>query len=171
MKNVKYTNVKGIVLTPQKTYYHGAGWFTPKQEKAYDEFSKALEANVTLNSEHSYVPLEHQYKNIRVDEHPEYLHDKEWAIATFNGDLVGIKTSDIAMFCYLPTEEDIGCGMEIGYAKALGKYVVLVIPDEEYGKPINLMSFGGADLVLKMSKLADFDFNKPEFNFYNGAVY
>ncbi|MFT8556686.1 nucleoside 2-deoxyribosyltransferase, partial [Liquorilactobacillus hordei] len=109
--------------------------------------------------------------NIRVDEHPEYLHDKEWAMATFNGDLVGIKTSDIAMFCYLPTEEDIGCGMEIGYAKALGKYVVLVIPDEEYGEPINLMSFGGADLVLKMSELANFDFNKPEFNFYNGAVY
>ncbi|MFT8556519.1 MAG: nucleoside 2-deoxyribosyltransferase, partial [Liquorilactobacillus hordei] len=78
-QGIKVGTREFVVTVPQKTYYHGAGWFTPKQEKAYDEFSKALEANLTLDSENSYVPLEHQYKNIRVDEHPEYLHDKEWA--------------------------------------------------------------------------------------------
>ena len=33
------------------------------------------------------------------------------------------------------------------------------------------MSWGVADNVIKMSELADFDFNKPRFNFYDGAVY
>ena len=54
------------------------------------------------------VPLEHQYKGLRVDEHPELLEDKEWQIATFNGDCVGINSSDIFLCTYLPDEEDIG---------------------------------------------------------------
>ena len=115
--------------------------------------------------------MAHQYKGLRVDEHSELLEDKEWQIATFNGDCVGIKSSDIFLCTYLPDEEDIGCGVELGLAKSLGKYIVLVIPDEDYGKPINLMSFGVADTVIKVSELADFDFNKPYYNFYEGAVY
>ena len=33
------------------------------------------------------------------------------------------------------------------------------------------MSWGIADQFIKMSELASFDFNKPSFNFYDGAVY
>ena len=99
--------------------------------------------------------------------HPEHVQYR----GQCNGDCVGIKSSDIFLCTYLPDEEDIGCGVELGLAKSLGKYIVLVIPDEDYGKPINLMSFGVADTVIKVSELADFDFNKPYYNFYEGAVY
>lgn len=158
-------------MTKQKTVYFGAGWFSETQNKAYKDAMAALEANPTIDLENSYVPLQNQYKGIRVDEHPEYLHDKEWAQATYSGDLIGIKSSDIMLGVYVPKEEDVGLGVELGYAMGQGKYILLVIPDEAFGEPINLMSWGVADNVIKMSELKDFNFNQPRFNFYDGAVY
>lgn len=154
-----------------KTCYFAAGWFSPAQNKAYKEAYKALEENSTMDFKHSYVPLKHQYKGIRVDENPEYLRDREWQTATFKGDLVGIQTTDVTTAVYLPQEEDIGIGCEISWAHSLGKYVLLVIPDDQWGEPINLMSWGFADNVIKLSKLKDFDFNNLTFDFYDGAVY
>ena len=78
-----------------KTCYFCAGWFDENQLKAYKEAMEALKDNKTMDMEHSYVPLEHQYLGIRVDEHPEYLHNKEWATATARGDMVGIQNTDI----------------------------------------------------------------------------
>lgn len=154
-----------------KTVYFCAGWFTDHQNKAYNDAMKAIKSNPTVDVENSYVPLQHQYKDIRVDEHPEVLEDKEWATATYNGDRVGVSTSDMLLAVYIPDEEDVGMGVELGMARTLGKYIVVVIPDEDFGKPINLMSWGVADNFIKMSSLKDFDFNKPSYNFYAGAVY
>ena len=158
-------------MAKTKTVYFGAGWFNEKQNKAYKEAMEALKENPTVDLENSYVPLQNQYKGIRVDEHPEYLHDIEWASAIRDSDLVGIKTSDIMLGVYLPDEEDVGLGMELGYALSRGKFILLVIPDEYYGKPINLMSWGVCDNAIKISDLKDYDFNNPRFGFYDGAVY
>lgn len=158
-------------MSEQKTVYFGAGWFSDVQNRAYKDAMDALAANPTINLKDSYIPLNNQYKGIRVDEHPEYLHDKEWAQATYNGDLIGIRSSDIMLGVYVPDEEDVGLGMELGYAQGQGKYILLVIPDEFYGNPINLMSWGVADNIIPMSKLKDFTFNQPRFGFYDGAVY
>ena len=158
-------------MNKAKTVYFGAGWFNEKQNKAYQDAMKALEANPTIDLENSYIPLDNQYKGIDVGKHPEYLHDREWATATYRGDLTGIKASDIMIGVYLPEEEDVGLGMELGYAMSQGKYIVLVIPDEDYGKPINLMSWGVCDNAIKISELKDFDFDKARFSFYDGAVY
>ncbi|WEV39689.1 nucleoside 2-deoxyribosyltransferase [Lactobacillus sp. ESL0681] len=158
-------------MTKTKTVYFGAGWFNEKQNDAYQAAMQALKANPTIDLENSYVPLDNQYKGINVAEHPEYLHDREWATATYNGDLVGIKSSDVVLGVYLPDEEDPGLAMEMGYAVGQGKYILLVMPDEDYGKPINLMSWGACDNAIKISELKDFDFNKPRYNFYDGAVY
>lgn len=154
-----------------KTCYFCCGWFDENQRKAYKEAYQALLENDTIDMEHSYVPLEHQYKGIRVDEHPEYLRDKEWATATARGDLVGIKNSDVCVAIYLPHQEDVGQGFELGVAYQLGKYNLLVIPDEQHGEQINLMSWLAADKVIKLSELKDFDFNNLEFDFYDGSVY
>ena len=54
---------------------------------------------------------------------------------------------------------------------ALGKYIMVVIPDEDFGKPINLMTWGIADNFIKMSDLAKFNFNQPSYNFYEGSIY
>lgn len=154
-----------------KTVYFCAGWFTDNQNKAYKDAMEAIKENPTVDVENSYVPLEHQYKGLRVDEHPELLEDREWATATYNGDRVGVSTSDLLLAVYIPKEEDVGMGVELGMASALGKHILVVIPDEDWGKPINMMSWGIADQFIKMSELASFDFNKPAFNFYDGAVY
>lgn len=154
-----------------KTVYFCAGWFTEKQNKAYKQAMAAIQDNPTIDVENSYIPLQHQYKNLRVDEHPELLEDKEWATATYNGDRVGVSTSDMVLAVYIPEEEDVGMGVELGMASALGKYITVVIPDEDFGKPINLMSWGIADNFIKMSELPTYNFNQPGFDFYDGAVY
>lgn len=158
-------------MNKSKTVYFCAGWFTDKQNRAYQEAMKAIEANLTVDVENSYVPLQHQYKGLRVDEHPELLEDREWATATYNGDRVGVSTSDMVLAVYIPEEEDVGMGIELGMANALGKYITVVIPDEDFGKPINLMTWGIADNFIKMSDLAKFNFNQPSYNFYEGSVY
>lgn len=155
----------------QKTVYVGAGWFTPKQEAAYKDYLEAIADNPTIYRDGCYVPLEHQWHDIRVDEHPEYLHRKDWSTATFLGDINGINQTDIALFAYLPSEEDVGCGVEMGYAYGIGKPIVIIMPDDEFGDGINLMSWGTATRVIKMSELADFDFNNISYDFYDGAVY
>ena len=96
-------------MNKSKTVYFCAGWFTDKQNRAYQEAMKAIEANPTVDVENSYVPLQHQYKGLRVDEHPELLEDREWATATYNGDRVGVSTSDMVLAVYIPEEEDVGC--------------------------------------------------------------
>ena len=63
-------------MSEQKTVYFGAGWFSDVQNRAYKDAMDALAANPTINLKDSYIPLNNQYKGIRVDEHPEYLHDK-----------------------------------------------------------------------------------------------
>lgn len=128
-----------------KTVYFCAGWFSDKQQEAYDKSMEAIKANPTVDVTNSYIPLQHQYKGLRVDEHPELLKDKEWANATYKGDCVGVATSDVCLVTY--------------------------IPDEDWGKPINLMTYGIAHNFIKQSELAKFDFNKPTFNYYEGAVY
>ncbi|MCI2031289.1 nucleoside 2-deoxyribosyltransferase [Limosilactobacillus sp.] len=160
-----------MVSQKTKTVYFCAGWFTDKQNQAYHQAMEAIKDNPTVDVENSYVPLAHQYKGLRVDEHPELLEDREWAMATYNGDRVGVSTSDLLLAVYIPKEEDVGMGVELGMASALGKHIVVVIPDEDWRKPINLMSWGIGDQFIKMSDLASFDFNKPEFDFYDGAVY
>lgn len=158
-------------MAKSKTVYFCAGWFTDKQNQAYKKAMAAIEKNPTIDVENSYIPLQHQYKGLRVDEHPELLKNKEWATATYNGDRVGIATSDLLLAVYVPEEEDVGMGVELGMANALGKYILVAIPDEDYGKSINLMSWGIGDSFIKLSELADYDFNKPGFDFYDGAVY
>ncbi|KRN58795.1 nucleoside 2-deoxyribosyltransferase [Limosilactobacillus secaliphilus] len=158
-------------MSKTKTVYFCAGWFNEKQNRAYKAAMKAIEDNPTVDVENSYVPLDHQYKGLSVAEHPELLKDREWATATYNGDRIGIQTSDLVLAVYLPSAEDVGMGVELGMARTLGKYNLVVIPDEEWGKPLNLMTFGAADNFIKMSELADFNFNQLGFGFYDGAVY
>ena len=158
-------------MSKQKTVYFCAGWFNDKQQQAYDTAMQAIKDNPTVDVENSYIPLDHQYKGLKVADHPELLHDREWATATYNGDRIGIQTSDMLLAIYLPSAEDIGMGVELGIARMLGKFNLIVIPDDEWGKGINLMSFGAGDNFIKLSQLKDYDFNKLSYDFYDGSVY
>ena len=109
-----------------KTIYFGSGWFNEDQLAAYNDAYMALEQNPTVDMYNSYIPREHQYHDLEVADHPELLHDREWSTGTFRGDINGIKTSDVTVAIYLPFDEDPGLAMEIGYAHAIGKHVLMV---------------------------------------------
>ena len=95
-------------MTKTKTLYFGAGWFNEKQNKAYKEAMEALKKNPTVDLENSYVPLDNQYKGMRVDEHPQYLNAIEWVSAYYHNALVGNKSSDVMVGVYFLDEEDVG---------------------------------------------------------------
>lgn len=152
-----------------QTVYFGAGWFNNKQIKAYNDAMRALGANPTIDFANSFVPLERQYGGEIHSNNP--TQDIEWAQGTYADDLLGVKTTSVMLGIYLPSEEDVGLGMELGYAKVLGKPIVLVMPDEEFGQPINLMSWGVGDDFIKMSELPTYDFNQMRKRFYRGEVY
>lgn len=155
----------------KKTVYFGAGWFNKDQETAYNDAYQALCQNDTVDVERSYFPRQNQFHGLEVADRPELLTDREWSTGTYRGDINGIKTRDMVLAVYLPQDEDPGLAMEIGWAAATGKHVLMVIPDEYYGEPINLMTWGGSDNVIRMSELAEYDFNTPKFDFYQGGVY
>jgi nucleoside deoxyribosyltransferase len=152
-----------------QTLYFGAGWFNDKQIKAYNDAMRALAANPTVDFTNSFVPVENQFGGeIHSDEPTD---DIEWGQGTYDDDLLGVKICTVMFGVYLPSEEDVGLGMELGYARQLGKPIVLCMPEDEFGDPINLMSWGVADDFIKMSELQDYNFNQIRKRFYRGTVY
>lgn len=171
MKILQAKDVENRLIAGNRTQtlYFGAGWFNDQQIEAYNAAMEALGANPTVDFGNSFVPLENQYGNqIHSD---DATRDLAWAQGTYADDLLGVKASTVMFGVYLPSEEDVGLGMELGYAKMLGKPIVLVMPDEEFGDPINLMAWGVADDFIKMSELRTYNFNQIRKRFYRGAVY
>lgn len=151
--------------------YLACSWFTPEQKKLMAEGYARLAKNPTVDWEGSYRPLDHQYRGWNTDNHPELLSDREWEIATYNNDLLGIRRCDVAVFLFNESEEDPGQGFELGYARAMGKQCVMVTRDREPAKPLNLMLAIGPDRFITLDQLETFDFNNIEFEFYSGKVY
>ena len=159
-------------VKPSKSLYMACAWFNDEQiafmKAGYDK----LKQNATVAWDSSYRPLDHQYKGINVEEHPEYLHDVEWSSRTFLSDVGGMNMADVGVFLFNPKSPDIGMGFEIGYFYAIHKPLIIVVPDEEYDKePINLMPALGATAVIKLSDLSNYDFNAPFQDTYTDAVY
>ena len=74
---------------PVKAYI-ACSWFTPEQREQLDAGLKAIEANPTVSREFSHFPLDHQYKGMDVNEHPELVHDIEWQNRTYVSDIEGM---------------------------------------------------------------------------------
>lgn len=162
-------SIRQFVDYPSKTIYFGAGWFNDKQNKAYNDALKSLGKNATVDLANSYVPYENQYgSEIHSDAATE---DKEWCQGTFADDMLGVKGSDIMIAVYLPSDEDVGLGIELGYAFQLGKPIVFITPDDEFGDAVNVMSWGVADDWIKQSEAAKYDFNNIRKRFYRGLIY
>ncbi len=162
-------HVKPRKVDKAKTIYFGAAWFDDKQVKAYNDALAALNKNKTIDLAHSYIPVENQYGNeIHSDAATTSL---DWEQGTFGDDMLGVRQTDICLGVYLPSEEDVGLGIELGYAYQLGKPIVYVIPDDEFGDQINVMSWGVADDIIKTSEVENYDFNNIRKRFYRGKVY
>ncbi|MCV3295686.1 nucleoside 2-deoxyribosyltransferase [Oenococcus kitaharae] len=153
-----------------KKVYFACSWFTDTQVENMNKGISLIKENESINWAQSYYPLDHQYKGLSVTEHPELLNDSEWQMGTFNGDVNGINTSDLVVAMYLPNEADEGIAWELGYAYAIHKAVVLVVPDGE-NEAVNLMPAMGVTKVITISQLKDFDFNNVVYQPYYGPVY
>ena len=99
------------------------------------------------------------------------LASRDWEIATYNNDLLGLRRSDVCVFLFDEEEEDPGQAYELGYAKAMGKQCVLVTKAKVLKKPVNLMLAVSPDRIVSVDELKDFDFNNIEFEFFTGRVY
>lgn len=166
---MKILKIKAKPNSKAKTIYFGAGWFDQKQIKAYNAALSALNKNKTIDLKNSYIPVENQYGNeIHSD---AATTDLAWEQGTFGDDMLGVKQTDICIGVYLPSEEDVGLGIELGYAYQLGKPIVFIIPDDEFGDQINVMSWGVADDIIKTSEVSSYNFNAIRKHFYRGKVY
>lgn len=159
-------------MTKKNTVYMAESWFNDEQNALRDAGMKAMKKNPTIDWEHSYRPIEHQYKGMLVTEHPEILSDKEWQMATFRGDVQAMDAMDITVALFDPKMEnaDPGVVWELGYVYGLRKPVFVVLPDD-CGICLNLMPAMGATRTLRVKDLATFDFNDKGFSVYDGAVY
>lgn len=160
-------------MTNQKTAYYAGGWFNDVQCKLLSDGKKALIANSTVDFDNSYVPLEHQYKGLDVDSHPDLMQDQEWQAGTYLGDVSGISGTDLVVAFIDPDEVDPGTTFEMGYGMAIHKPVVVVIPDKRPDETteLNLMVAKGCTQVITMSELATFNFNLIPAKPYLGKVF
>ena len=145
-----------------KTCYFCANWLNEEQNKAYEEAMEALKENKTIDIEHSYIPREQKYLGVRIDDNPEYFRNKKMARVVSEDNMEGIKNSDVYLIVYLPNQEysDIDAGLEVIYPHTMGKYNLLVIPDDQYDNAsTDLMNREEVDNTIKISELKDFDFN------------
>ena len=156
--------------------YCACSWFNPTQKKHMDKVYKALKENKTCDYENSYRPLDLQFEGINVDENPEFLEDHyqqiAWGNETFQNDISGMQGCDVGVFAYcLGDSEDSGQSFELGYMNSLGKPTVVVIPDDQVDKPMNLMIAYGATQVIELSDLKDINLNKVFNKSYDGGLF
>lgn len=156
-------------VSPVKAYI-GCSWFNDEQVALMNAGLKAIESNPTVSRKFSHYPLDFQYKDLNVTEHPEVMEDIEWQVQTFRSDIAGIQSSDIGIMLYNPSQIDDGIAYECGALATMNKPVVVVIPDEDT-KPLNLMIAYGVTRIIKLSELAEFDFRHITLGTYQGRVF
>lgn len=141
----------------------GTQWFSDKQNNYLIKMYKALKNNPSIDYVSSYRAPEHQYLEAKPD-------TVEWRLATYNNDIFGIESNPVAVFTWFSPEPDVGEGCEIGYARAIHKPVVLVIPDDDDKYEINLMPAMVADDVITLSKAKTYDFEHVLKEYYRGPI-
>lgn len=116
-------------------YYIAAPWFTPKDRDIMDYLIAEIDKYKEEHKCDVYFPIQ---------------HNESTAKDTFESNLKAINDADVVVAFIM--SKDIGTAMEIGYAKALNKYLVIVVFDESclYYKT-NIMVAYAADIVIRLS--------------------
>ena len=135
--------------------YLASGWFNENQERRVAEAEKVLRE---LGFD-TFSPREHQ------NAHLEY-GSKEWREATFDNDIDHVEWCDFVFAIY--DEEDSGTMMEIGYAYAIGKPIVVF---HETGGYVNLMISDSLTAYLtNWDEVKAYDFQAMKHIPYEGEV-
>lgn len=155
--------------------YQACSWFKGEQTKHMKDVYKTLKENKTCDYENSYRPLDLQFEGVNVDENPEFLEEHyqqiAWGNETYQNDISGISNSDIGVFAWTPKSPDEGQSFEMGYMKAMGKPVLVVVPDGQKDLAMNLMVAYGATQVIELSELKDINLNKVFNKPYDGGLF
>ncbi|NVY95603.1 nucleoside 2-deoxyribosyltransferase [Lactobacillus sp. DCY120] len=154
----------------QRRIYLACSWFSPEEVEFLQQGQQALRQNTSIDWDNSFRPLEHQFQDLDVQKHPEAFADPLWQMGTFQNDLLGINAADLVCGLFLPQKPDSGMAFEFGYAYASHKPIIAVIPDTST-EPINLMLVPSVTRYIRISELANFDFNHLDFALHAVSVY
>lgn len=158
------------VVSPVRAYIQ-CSWFSPEETQFMEDGLTALGRNQTVSLKYSHHPLNHPYKGIDVNAHPEVMEQLEWQQNTFQSDVQGIYGCDLGIGLFMPSKPDVGQAYEQGVLYALHKPNVVVVPDSEIKIPLNLMVSCGNTQVIPLSDLATFNFHEVSFLPHSGKVF
>lgn len=138
-----------------KKVYLASGWFNENQERRVAEAERVLRS---LGLE-VFSPREHQCEEAE-------FGTKEWRELVFDNDINHIDWADFVFAIY--DEEDAGTMMEIGYAYATGK-PILVFNEQE--KTLNLMISDSLTAYFEsFEDVKAYDFTAMKHVPYTGSV-
>lgn len=83
-------------------------------------------------------------------------HNSEWGAKIFAKDIERIKSADVVVAIDWGLYGDCGTAWEIGYAYALGKPILVVVPDETLNTPHSLMVANGSHNFISISRFLSF---------------
>lgn len=135
------------------TFYLAGPWFTEKADILENYAYSVYKASGT----------EHKIFRPRTD-------GKDSPYETYLGNLEAINKCDVVLA--LISEKDVGTAFEIGYARALGKYVILVgFNNKDFERKTNLMLAFASEQCITIDKLykifndsIDYSFDSVKMN-------
>ncbi|CAD2070796.1 nucleoside 2-deoxyribosyltransferase [Jeotgalicoccus coquinae] len=137
--------------------YLASPFFDEEQVERVKRVEKALADNPTVTEVFS--------PRLQQVEHLEHGSD-EWRDFVYNNDIKYIEWCDavVAVHDYVGEHVDPGTGFEIGYGKALNKFIVLYQEKDPVTEaPVNLMLTDSLDVYIQdIDKLAKYDFNEKK---------
>lgn len=137
--------------------YLGSPFFNQDQLERVKRVEDALRSNPTVTE--IFSPRTQQVA------HLEHGSD-EWRDTVYNNDIKHLEWCDaiVAVHDYEDKHVDPGTAFEIGYVKALGKYVVLYQEKDPVNEaPVNLMLSDSLDAYLQNAEaLKNYDFNEKK---------
>ena len=139
--------------------YLASPFFDEEQVERVKRVEKALADNPTITEVFS--------PRLQQDEHLEHGSD-EWRDFVYNNDIKHVEWCDavVAVHDYEGEHVDPGTAFEIGYGKALNKFIVLYQEKDPVNEaPVNLMLTDSLDVYLQdIDKLTEYDFNEKKTN-------
>lgn len=135
--------------------YLASPFFDKEQVERVKRVEAALEKNPTVDEVFS--------PRLQQDDHLEHGSD-EWRETIYNNDIKHVEWCDavVAVHDYVGEHVDPGTAFEIGYGKALDKFIVLYQEKDPVKEaPVNLMLTDSLDAYLQdIEDLATYDFNE-----------
>lgn len=95
-------------------------------------------------------------QNPAVDSSGWEVPNSTWGRRIFNKDIEAIEKCDVVVAIDWGLYGDCGTAWEIGYAYALGKSILVVVPDETLNTPHSLMVANGSHNFISVSRFLSF---------------